>query len=301
MGEIPISAERIWTYTLGELPGAVSRFADKYGFPPFWHRWSGGTISKEMVDCENGEASWTVKPGEKGQVCWLHWSDRMFPDGIELTIEPSDAVKVGALNNRNETAQFTFNSTDEIKISLSPGNGRGPSDVSVDGKAASKVKGGSGAVAGGAAAAGAAAGAGAAAAASKKSKKNGRAPPPPAEEEEEEEEEQAPPPPKATSGGRGQRPGRRADKGLEKEAVSGQVGNIEEHKLTSFSPLRSLRSLRLQPTPPPAAEKSTETKAPSGQSDFLVLNDSLKFSAGQVVTVAGVAGLCYLLGKLSTG
>ncbi|GAA5822023.1 hypothetical protein JCM10212_004659 [Sporobolomyces blumeae] len=106
-------------------PRHVARFIDSNGFAPHFVRWGNGPaeLLKDYEagdDVRTGRVTFTIGGEGKGtmkdgkQKCWLSWSERMYPRGIDLALEPSDVGELAKVETQDGT-MVEICWTDKIK------------------------------------------------------------------------------------------------------------------------------------------------------------------------------------------
>ncbi|GJN92620.1 hypothetical protein Rhopal_005655-T1 [Rhodotorula paludigena] len=94
---------KVLTTELALAPRRVGEFIDAYGFAPHFLRWGPGPAellasSAPGDDIRTGRVTFRVGGGGRGtmregkQVAWLEWSGKMYPRGLNLVVEPREAV-----------------------------------------------------------------------------------------------------------------------------------------------------------------------------------------------------------------
>lgn len=146
------ATQKILATELALAPLNVSRFIDANGFAPHFLRW--GTGPAELVrdlspgdDIAKGRVTFTIAGDGKGtmkdgkQKCWLSWSERMYPRGIDLVLEPADVGELAKVETVDGT-MVEICWTEKIKgvgekgarLTLTRADGDGSEDVYVGGE-----------------------------------------------------------------------------------------------------------------------------------------------------------------------
>ncbi|GAA5870056.1 hypothetical protein JCM1840_003569 [Sporobolomyces johnsonii] len=164
------ATHKILTTELALAPRRVAEFIDAYGFAPHFLRWGSGpaelladSTPGDDVKCGNvtfvigGRGKGTMRDGK--QKCWLAWSPKMYPRGIDVRLEPEDSGEIAKVEGGGGGEGGTMLEvcwTEKVKegarIVLCQADGDGSEDVFVRGKFLDRtvVRSELGAVAGGA-------------------------------------------------------------------------------------------------------------------------------------------------------
>jgi len=146
------ATHKILTTELALAPLNVARFIDANGFAPHFVRWGNGPaeLVKDSAPGDDiatgkvtfvigGEGKGTMKDGK--QKCWLGWSSKMYPRGINLVLEPSDAAELAKVETVDGTmveicwTEKVKNVGEEgVTLKLSQADGDGSEDVYVGGE-----------------------------------------------------------------------------------------------------------------------------------------------------------------------
>ncbi|BGP02139.1 START-like domain protein [Rhodotorula toruloides] len=131
-------------------PRRLGEFIDEYGFAPSFLRWGSGPAeligtSKPGDDIVNGKVTFSIGGEGKGtmsdgkQVCWLQWSSKMYPRGIDVTLDPPDVAEVAKVETPDGQVMLELAWTEKVKqgalLKLSQSlDGEGTEDVYVGGE-----------------------------------------------------------------------------------------------------------------------------------------------------------------------
>lgn len=132
--------QRIQVVAIGQAPRLVRDFIDQYGYAPYFVRWETGPaqLKKDEGDLKKGEVTFHITgdgpKGEGEQKAWFQWSDKMYERGLNLQIEPKDAVTLAKVDGIDRTLQFTFDKVSELTVTVEPYDSNGADDVYVNGK-----------------------------------------------------------------------------------------------------------------------------------------------------------------------
>lgn len=96
-------------------------------------------------DVKSGRVGWKIgKTGQEAsiatggpQVAWLQWSERMYPKGLALSVEPEGHVKAARIDGADTTLQITFESSlpnSGLTINAQPASGQSSNYVSLNGQ-----------------------------------------------------------------------------------------------------------------------------------------------------------------------
>ncbi|OAV90004.1 hypothetical protein PTTG_12470 [Puccinia triticina 1-1 BBBD Race 1] len=143
---LPDFLTRLITSNIASRPQQVREFIRDHGFSPGFVRWADGEIQYDgdffLEDSEQvspginaGQVEWRFRkkrplPGRQTplplpsikvgtgtiQTCWFQWSEQMYPHGIDLTLEPSDAAEVRLVSEMNNTLQFDWRADSESLV-----------------------------------------------------------------------------------------------------------------------------------------------------------------------------------------
>lgn len=146
------ATQKILATELALAPLNVSRFIDANGFAPHFLRWGTGPaeLIKDLApgdDIAKGRVTFTIGGEGKGtmkdgkQKCWLSWSEKMFPRGIDLSLEPADVGELAKVETVDGT-MVEICWTEKIKsvgeqgarLVLTRADGDGSEDVYVGGE-----------------------------------------------------------------------------------------------------------------------------------------------------------------------
>ncbi|GAA5961479.1 hypothetical protein JCM3765_003597 [Sporobolomyces pararoseus] len=146
------ATQKILATELALAPLNVSRFIDSNGFAPHFLRWGTGPaeLIKDLApgdDITKGRVTFTIGGEGKGtmkdgkQKCWLSWSERMYPRGIDLSLEPADVGELAKVETVDGT-MVEICWTEKIKsvgeqgarLVLTRADGDGSEDVYVGGE-----------------------------------------------------------------------------------------------------------------------------------------------------------------------
>ncbi|GAA5926235.1 START domain-containing protein [Sporobolomyces koalae] len=163
--KLGFATQKILSTELARAPLNVARFIDANGFAPHFLRWGNGPAELirdtapgddfakgKVTFVIGGEGKGTMKDGK--QKCWLSWSEKMYPRGINLVLEPADAGDIAKVETVDGT-MVEICWTEKIKqtgdqgarLILSRADGDGSEDVYVGGEFLDKtVKGEPGAM-----------------------------------------------------------------------------------------------------------------------------------------------------------
>ncbi|KAI9604386.1 hypothetical protein KEM48_000507 [Puccinia striiformis f. sp. tritici PST-130] len=134
---LPPFLSRLICTNIGNRPYQIHQLIDRFGFFPGFVKWGKGHILFDG-DCsdeefENGTIHWKFhcklgsssveEPTIGSQICWFQWSSKMYPHGIDLSLEPSSdpvVVIVKKVKEFKNTLQFEWlkPSTNVKKIEL---------------------------------------------------------------------------------------------------------------------------------------------------------------------------------------
>merc|ERR1719487_1214054 len=141
---------KILTTELALAPRRVGAFIDSYGFAPHFLRWGSGPASLRGTsapgdDVRAGKVTFSISGDGKGtmqdgrQVSWLAWSGRMYPRGIDLSLEPSEAATVSRVEMPDGNVLVQLEWSDKVRgeggatLRLKRADGDGPEDVYLQG------------------------------------------------------------------------------------------------------------------------------------------------------------------------
>lgn len=135
---LPDFVQKLIASNIASRPQQVGELIREYGFSPGFVRWMDGEIQyggDHLLDhseqtstaIKSGQIEWRFKrkpqeripqstlpvPSSKAsasvhQICWFQWSERMYPYGIDLTLEPADVAEVRSVSEPNNTLQFDW-------------------------------------------------------------------------------------------------------------------------------------------------------------------------------------------------
>ncbi|KAM0790700.1 hypothetical protein ACM66B_004557 [Microbotryomycetes sp. NB124-2] len=279
---------RILISEQSRLAAALAEYVDDFGYAPGFFRWGEGPATLDsdangdlgegrVVYKIGGEGKGTMKDGQ--QKAWLQYSDKMYERGIDISVEPDDAVTLAKVDGLDRTVEFVW--SDKVKkgvtVTLTRARGQGAEDVLVDGdfldKTVQMEKGSGGAMG-----------------ARKKSKRETSQNPDDRSDgsektmvDDQDGEKQA----KSSEGGRKGLVGAAAAAGGAVAAAGGAVA----------SRARSASSTVASPIAPAQIDQEKRGNVPSDA--MLIISQDLYFTKSQVMVMAGLLAAAYVWGKLS--
>ncbi|KAI8461216.1 hypothetical protein BY996DRAFT_6680131 [Phakopsora pachyrhizi] len=138
-GEIPPFLKNLIAFNIANRPHQLSEFIRLYGFCPGFVRWTAGDVEYlgEFEHTESsvegydrlaitmGEVEWRFNQKNQSkegtymnsnlknsspttQICWFQWSDKMYPNGIDLKLEPAGVAQLRIVEGMQNTLQFNW-------------------------------------------------------------------------------------------------------------------------------------------------------------------------------------------------
>ncbi|KAH8914826.1 hypothetical protein BT69DRAFT_1289667 [Atractiella rhizophila] len=136
---------KVLATSIAQRPKALNECINKYGYPPHFVRWEEGgwNLTDDGGNVEDGELWFQAEKSEGGeakdQKCWLKWSQRMYPRGINISVANEDVIAdVSIVKGLQRVVQLTWNpsfSDGKVKLMVSSSSeGRSPSFASFNGQ-----------------------------------------------------------------------------------------------------------------------------------------------------------------------
>ncbi|CEQ40709.1 SPOSA6832_02351 [Sporobolomyces salmonicolor] len=155
-GPLTPATHKILTTEIALAPRRVAEFIDAHGFAPHFLRWGSGPA--ELLadtapgdDVKRGRVTFVIGGRGQGtmrdgkQKCWLAWSPKMYPRGIDVRLEPPDSGELakveggGGRDGGTGTTMLEICWTEKVKegarlVLCQAADGNGFEDVFVRGE-----------------------------------------------------------------------------------------------------------------------------------------------------------------------